>query len=341
MAYKPLATEDTMNPPWGLESTYKLVTVACDFFDHSKKKYNYSSIEKYVPEGKQLSLTAEEFSDYLEKEDIFSKSPNLFHVVNILERMVSANLLVHDGGDFNMWGLGKRYRHFPFNWELSRKQFQFIPVLGPEYLYKLYAPSVVHITGKNSKDEEVGGTGLVVHSSFVLTCKHVVCGMKEIDEAQTFQGKTCIVCKNAIHKHDNVDIALIQLKEPSLSPLRGARFRNPLVTEKVYTLGYPKIPYLKDAYMVIEPGAVTNSAVESCGKESLFLYSAIARPGNSGGPVVSEDGYVVGMCTQDLVGDYCKAGKFSPYFAGTPALEVSKAVESLKLGIHLDIANFE
>ena len=78
--------------------------------------------------------------------------------------------------------------------------------------------------------------------------------------------------------------------------------RTPVVAQTVYTLGYPRLPGLRDASVTMQQGAVTNESVTSLAGERLFLYSAISRPGNSGGPVMSEDGYLVGISIVDATG---------------------------------------
>ena len=99
----------------------------------------------------------------------------------------------------------------------------------------------------------------------------------------------------------------------------------------MYTLGYAKLPGLRDASVTMQQGAVTNESVTSLAKESLFLYSAISRPGNSGGPVMSEDGYFVGLSIVNATGQYHTEDAFSPHYAGIPAQVLVKAVEDLSL----------
>ena len=91
----------------------------------------------------------------------------------------------------------------------------------------------------------------------------------------------------------------------------------------------------------MQKGAVTNESVTSFSGESLFLYSAIARPGNSGGPVMSEDGYVVGLSIVDSTGQYHTNEAFSPHYAGIPAQVVVKTVKDLGLGIELPFEEYE
>ena len=91
----------------------------------------------------------------------------------------------------------------------------------------------------------------------------------------------------------------------------------------------------------MQQGAVTNESVTSLAGERLFLYSAISRPGNSGGPVVSEDGYVVGLSIVDATGQYRANEAFSPHYAGIPAQVVVQAVKDLGLGIELPFEHYE
>ena len=86
---------------------------------------------------------------------------------------------------------------------------------------------------------------------------------------------------------------------------------------------------------------MTNESVTSLAGENLFLYSAIARPGNSGGPVMSEDGYLVGLSVVDAVGEYDNEDAFSPHYAGVPAQVLAKAVDDLNLGIRLPFEKYE
>ncbi len=109
----------------------------------------------------------------------------------------------------------------------------------------------------------------------------------------------------------------------------------------VHTLGYPKLPGLRDATVTIQHGAVTNESVTSLSGEPLFLFSAISRPGNSRGPVVSDDGYIVGLSIVDSTAEYGSDEPFSPHYAGIPAQVVVWAVESLALGIDLPFEKYE
>ena len=332
-----------MNAPWGLESRFKLAMLACRFFDVTKIPDSYEAIGKELPSSEKLEpLTVKDFLEYLKTASVFKKSPNGLRVVQLMERMATTGLLARsNSAKPSFLGLGDQYLYMATEWEARRDLFRLVPALGPEYLYRLSAPGLVHITGTDTESgAAVAGTGFVIHPSFVVTCRHVVSDMR-VDARQEFQGREYLVNEQSIHEHSEVDVAIVQVEGPPLTPLKGAIFRSPVVTEAVYTLGYPRLPGLREASVTIQRGAVTNELVTSLKGESLFLFSAIARPGNSGGPVMSEDGYLVGMSTASATAEYHPNEPFSPHYSGIPAQIVFAAVESLGLGVDLPFEHFE
>ena len=339
MADNRLFGPDTMNAPWGLDSRLRLVVFACDFFNASNVAANHAVIGKEPANpSSPTPLAVTDFLKYLEVKKAFSRTPNAFRVARIVERMVSAGLLVRAGlGGSSIAGLQDHYLYMATVGEAQRDLFRLVPVLGPEYLYRLCVPRLVHITGTKGGDA-IAGTGLVVHASHILTCRHVVSDMK-LDQNQVFQGREYAI--GSIHRHPEIDVAVIRVNGPPLSPLLGTLLQAPVVGQTVYTLGYPKLPGLRDASVTMQPGAVTNESVTSLAEESLFLYSAISRPGNSGGPVMSEEGYVVGLSIANATGQYHTEDAFSPHYAGIPAQVLVKAVEDLSLGVHLPFENYE
>lgn len=341
MADSVLAGPDTMNAPWGLHSRLKLVELACEFFDLNRSAENHAVIDRKPAPGNTGPFGMLEFLEYLNRKKAFPKTPNAFRVAKILERMVSAGLLLHvlEPSALSIAGLLQGRYMFIGTQAAGRRPFSLVPVLGPEYLYRLCAPSLVHISGTNGGDA-VAGTGLVVSTRHVLTCRHVVSDM-DLDPMQTFQGREYAITAESIHRHSKLDVAMICVDGPPLSPVRGILLQEPVVAQSVFTLGYPKLPGLRDASVTMQEGAVTNESVTSLAGENLFLYSAIARPGNSGGPVMSGDGYVVGLSIVDACGQYVDEGPFSPHYAGIPSQVLVKAVDDLSLGIQLPFEHYE
>lgn len=115
----------------------------------------------------------------------------------------------------------------------------------------------------------------------------------------------------------------------------------------MYRFGYSRIPCAVptdggDSPMVMQSGEVTNDSVAVFGDREVFLYSAMSRPGDSGGVIVSEDRYVVGTTTE--LSDARMAGRdgdevFSPH-DGIPADVAARAVDELDLGVRLPYETF-
>lgn len=335
--------KDSMNMSWSLASRLKLALAAREFFDVENLEHTRQFLKDEVRadhQGGAPGLSLLDFAQYLEAKTIFPKKPNHLRVQHIVARMASLGMLVPVSPIRPGPALfGERYLCFRGMFgEHFRGNLWLAPLLGAELLYEECKSSVVHITGQR-KGRTVGGSGVVIHSDYVLTCCHMVEEV-ELDRTQTFQGRRCALDVNSIRVHSTEDIALIPVKD-SLDSLNGAVFRKPIIAQGVYTMGYPRLPNTRDASLTMQQGAVTNERVTSLGGQALFLYSAISRPGNSGGPVLSEDGYVVGMAVEDHAASYESDELFSPHYAGVPADVVVEAVEELAPDIQLVVENLE
>lgn len=331
-----------MNMSWSLASRLKLALAAVEFYDVEKR----SQMARFLPDSRPHArgsgpFTLLDFALYLEAREIFPKKPNHFRVQQIVGRLASEGVLVQAGYFGDVPALfGERYLCFRgmFGTHL-RGNLWLAPVLGPELLYTEAGPGVVHITGTRD-GQAVGGSGVVVHANYIATCRHVV-ETVVLDREQHFQGRKHVVEPTSVHIHATEDIALIRV-DGEVKPLHGAVFRKPIVGQEVYTMGYPRLPNTQDATLTMQGGAVTNERVKSLGGEALFLYSAISRPGNSGGPVFSADGFVVGMAVEDHVASYHgEESLFAPHYAGVPAEVVVEAIEELAPDIQLVVEHLE
>ena len=159
----------------------------------------------------------------------------------------------------------------------------------------------------------------------------------KVNSQQTFQGVECTIEDSSIYTHPKLDVAVIHVSQP-LQPVAGLSFLSPIIAQSVFTLGYPQIPFTREPVLTMQPGAVTSESVTALSGEDLFLYSAIARPGNSGGPVISSEGYIVGISSEDLT---YKGDLFSPHYAGIPSHELAKAVDDLGIDVQIPFERFE
>jgi S1-C subfamily serine protease len=71
----------------------------------------------------------------------------------------------------------------------------------------------------------------------------------------------------------------------------------------------------------------------------VFLYSAVARPGNSGGPVISSRGHVVGIVSEQLSEQQSTSDQ--PFYAGVSSAEILRALGELDPGIQFPWETYE
>ncbi len=173
--------------------------------------------------------------------------------------------------------------------------------------YEAVRRSVVRVRGRASSEREDGyasegvGTGVViVDTGIILTNLHVVAGADQV-QVQFFDGMEAEA--SVIGARPEHDLAVLQAKRlPDDLPAATLRSTADLaVGDEVVAVGFP---------FGIGPsasaGVVSGLAREyrsPQGKQvltNLIQFDAAANPGNSGGPLVTADGEVVGIVTAIL-----------------------------------------
>ena len=334
--------------PLDVDSETVIARLALKFFLPTNYFEVCRVIGKVPASGHVFPMSGGDFLEYLDAMKVLEgpARKHVYHIRHLLRRMAASNLLVEVGSSGNMPLIPQSY------WALSERSnvrsagvLWLAKALGGRFIHRRVSPAIVHITGEGEKGDVRAGSGVIFDSHHILTCRHVVSGM-QVGRKQKFQGKEVTIDERSIFKHEKDDVAVIRVDAP-LNPVPGLGFLSPMVTQTVYTFGYPKIPNVRprlpdkdDAYLVVQKGEVTNEHVVASDKTELFLYSAIARPGNSGGAIVSDDGYVVGIATELTDGQYEGEEAFSPHFAGIPAHIMAKAVDEMELGIQIPYETF-
>lgn len=189
-------------------------------------------------------------------------------------------------------------------------------------------PECISSIGESNKGDTKGrffGTGWFVNTNHIVTCAHVI---KDVD---TFwfndkNGERQFLRKIAVD-NDN-DIALLQCKNfasPVFLPLGTNRVN---VSDKVFSVGYP-LPDLLGEEQKYAEGVVSSEKGLMDGS-NLYQVSVPLQPGNSGGAVIDENGFVIGIVSTAL------SSQWLLKHAGVVPQNVNFAVKSGYIKLLLD-----
>jgi len=309
---------------------------AVEFFSARRNSESLNAIGKNPTSGSLTTLNGTDFMKYLEVAKFHDNAwSHVMNIQRILDSLVRVGLLI-DVGQGTSPIMGRYYWHLgTITTSQARGDLWLSEALGAELVIPSYASVTVPLTGTASDGEVRIGTGLVVDSHHVLTCAHVVRDMtldEKIERSTVMPpiiwglvpfGEMRIV---AWHVHDTVDVAILEVAGRGFLTLGGLTLRDAGWADRVTLFGYPPVPMNPNADLIVQRGEVVNPSIAGMHGQTLFLYSAIARPGNSGGPIVASDGRVPGLVTQELLN---QGRPQWPFFAGVPAGEVSRAAQEL------------
>lgn len=152
--------------------------------------------------------------------------------------------------------------------------------------------SVFKVRGQNSCGRGVEGTGFLYSPTRVMTNAHVVAG---VDEPRIVIGED-EVDATVVHYDEDLDVAVLALPNvgrPYLSFDRSGEAGRPGAV-----LGYPQDgPYDVQAARIRAEQRLRSPDIYGQGSvvREVFSVRSLIRPGNSGGPMVSRDGGVLGV----------------------------------------------
>jgi S1-C subfamily serine protease len=152
--------------------------------------------------------------------------------------------------------------------------------------------SVYKIRGENSCSRGVEGSGFLYGPGRVMTNAHVVAG---VDHPHVLVGERELPAR-VVYYDSDTDIAVLAVEGLSARPLHFDRQARP--REAAAVLGYPQDgPYdvegarIRDQQRLRSPDIYGNGTVV----REVYSLRSLVRPGNSGGPLVSTRGDVLGV----------------------------------------------
>lgn len=185
---------------------------------------------------------------------------------------------------------------------------------GFAYTRSYFENSVLPIVGKNrSTGNEDIGTCYYIGNNMFVTAAHCVKGLEcfnvlypdnkpvELESVWYAKGEDL----------NDYDLAIIKSKNVPMN-IKAFKLKDPFILNDVLTMGYPPIPGLNP--VLISETATVASYVHGRQKASIgqiaaevgsymtkldfFVITARVKGGNSGGPVINNEGYVVGTVFQ-------------------------------------------
>ncbi len=163
--------------------------------------------------------------------------------------------------------------------------------------------SVVEITTQSaggsvrSRDDNVGAGFVIASDGWILTNRHVVSGAREVNVFVPGRGQ---VPGRIVGVDEAVDVALVKVPLDGLVPLR---IGDPQTLRKGQWLLCAGSPYrLSNSWSlgIVSGLGRTDVGVNPKGYQHYIQTDAAANLGNSGGPVVTAQGDVVGVMTAIL-----------------------------------------
>lgn len=154
------------------------------------------------------------------------------------------------------------------------------------------AASVLKVRGTNDCGRGIEGSGFLYAPDLLMTNAHVVAGVDDPEVEIDGESQTAEV----VYYNPDLDVAVLRLDAgdlPTLGLDTEAQSNDP-----VAVLGYPQDgPYDVEAARIRSEQKLRSPNIYGDGTviREVFSLRGLVRPGNSGGPIVSASGDVVGV----------------------------------------------
>ena len=322
--------------PMSISDSVSVFFAALDFFSIPGQDKVRKTIAIPQTNNGIHPLPAGSFMDYIKALNILAEPDrHMQNIRKLLNKMEGVGLLVPMGNSGSVFFPTTYYFLKEFTEREKKGRFWLSECLGPEYVYKFFGNLIIHIVGMTSDGDEHGGTGVIINDKLVLTCKHVIDEMV-INDTQFINGSQIKVVNT--HTHNEIDVGIIEFEPNSFIVNGNVCFDSPHLNDDIYVLGYPPIPYSKEVAPIMQKGEITNPEITTLDNHTVFLFSAIARPGNSGGPIIARNGRILGIVTKEL--SLQESNNF-PFFAGIPTNEIVTALSDMGFGGILPVENYQ
>jgi len=317
----------------------------CHFFDVKNNIKHRGDLGLPIDEKMTLPLSFNDFLNYMQKKTNIDAGRLNSVFYNIINRLEAGSILIRcDGASSGSPPFCQTYYFMKELTALQQKNYLWLAdSLGLGFLQYLAEDYTIHLTGKDEDGNHRNGTGILITSKHILTCKHNIEDMT-IDKHITYKGKNYeILCTK---KHPNLDFAILYLNF-DVSPYHEIGINDVSVLSEVVVLGFPPIPMSDNGYILSLRGEVNSIITDYVEKQMCLVLSSTVRPGNSGGPVFSKDGYLVGMVMRmnEISGssdeNATSAGIVEPYYMAYHGKVLHRAIMDIDETIDIKFEDYQ
>lgn len=167
--------------------------------------------------------------------------------------------------------------------------------MNPATLFAEASPAVVKIMVSDRRHDQVGqGSGFLIGRNGVLITNHHVIEGGRFFEVQLTDGPT-VETTTVLAVDEEADLALLKAPLEQCPTVRMSGPALPAIGKKVFAIGSPL-----GLTNTLSDGLVSGHRTIGAGRTYIQTTAAIS-PGSSGGPLLTEQGLVVGVNTMTLV----------------------------------------
>ena len=282
--------------PLNSDELEKVAIAILNFFSPANYNENCSILKKVPDKNMIRPMSHGDLFHFLDERKIleFESFKYIYHVNSLIAKFVHKGILNFAGSKpEGSPPLNNCYYSNVELTELEAKSTLWLgKVLGETFLMSKLHDFIIRFEGHNSLRVSGTGSGVLIGPDVILTCKHNLTDLKKFE---CFLGEEKLEIES-YNFHEKYDLGLVRLKT-KISRHFFPHFGTPFQLDNVITMGYPPLRGMREAALITQKGEINALCTDWWGCECITISSAV-RPGNSGGPVISLNGYIVGIVTQ-------------------------------------------